>query len=196
METQHLDFTCNNQSLWNTTSLRKTSHGGGHRHILDHTAYMQVLLAYFSNDSSWVSVWHNVAWAEAYLPTKWNFDPSSRLATTDMGRKLGLCPFGEMELDPPSNTMWPGPSFILIHPIPTVWPQYTNVTDMTDRQTDDGPIAYGEPFYKRSPKNLLIFYTKQPLNYWVRSQKAIVRTSEIGMGISEVRRSFLQKVPE
>ena len=36
-----------------------------------------------------------------------------------------------------SNTMWPGPrptcmpSFILIHP--TVWPQYTNVTD---RQTD------------------------------------------------------------
>ena len=40
----------------------------------------------------------------------------------------------------PSNTMWPGPrptsptsvpSFILMHP--TVWPQYTNVTD---RQTD------------------------------------------------------------
>ena len=23
----------------------------------------------------------------------------------------------------------------------------------TDSQTDDGPIAYGEPFYKRSPKN-------------------------------------------
>jgi len=41
-----------------------------------------------------------------------------------------------------SNTMWPGPrptsipSGILIHP--TVWPQYTNVTD---RQTDNGPIA-------------------------------------------------------
>ena len=37
----------------------------------------------------------------------------------------------------PSNTMWPGPrptcmpSFILIHP--TVWPQYTNVTDRTYR---------------------------------------------------------------
>jgi len=49
------------------------------------------------------------------------------------------------------------PSFILIRP--TVWPQYTNVTDrqrgqtgQTDR-TDNGPIAYGEPFYKRSPKN-------------------------------------------
>jgi len=54
----------------------------------------------------------------------------------------------------PHNTMWPGPrstymqSFILIHP--TVWPQYTNVTD---RQTDNSPIAWGEPFYKRSPKN-------------------------------------------
>jgi len=45
----------------------------------------------------------------------------------------------------------------LIHP--TVWPQYTNVTDGTDRQ-DNGPIAFGEPFYERSPKitkiNLLI----------------------------------------
>jgi len=32
------------------------------------------------------------------------------------------------------------PSFILIRPI--VWPQYTNVTD----RTDNGLIAYGEPF--------------------------------------------------
>jgi len=44
------------------------------------------------------------------------------------------------------------PSFILI--CPTVWPQYTDVTDRTgqDRQ-DNGPIALGEPFYKRSLKN-------------------------------------------
>jgi len=42
------------------------------------------------------------------------------------------------------------PSFILIHP--TVWPQYTNVTDRTG-QTDNSPIGQGEPFYKRSPKN-------------------------------------------
>jgi len=35
-----------------------------------------------------------VAIAEAYLHTKWNIDPSSRLATTDMGRKFGvLCHF-------------------------------------------------------------------------------------------------------
>jgi len=33
---------------------------------------------------------NNVAWAEAYLLTKWHLDPSSRLATTDMGRKLGV----------------------------------------------------------------------------------------------------------
>jgi len=49
--------------------------------------------------------------------------------------------------------------FILIRP--TVWPQYTNVTDRHDRtqrdrqdmRTDNGLIAQGEPFYKRSPKN-------------------------------------------
>jgi len=35
-----------------------------------------------------------VAWAEAYLDTKWHLNPSSYLATTDMGQKLeGLCPF-------------------------------------------------------------------------------------------------------
>jgi len=62
----------------------------------------------------------------------------------------------------PSNTMWTGPrptcmsSFILIYP--TVWPQYTNVTEKTDRQdrqnrqTDNGLIAQGKPFYKQSPK--------------------------------------------
>ena len=40
----------------------------------------------------------------------------------------------------PSNAMWPGPrptavpSFILIHP--TIWPQYTNVTDRTAQWSD------------------------------------------------------------
>jgi len=37
-----------------------------------------------------------VAWAEAYLYTKWHLDPSSRLVTVDMGRKSGaLSLFGE-----------------------------------------------------------------------------------------------------
>ena len=70
---------------------------------------------------------NNVAWAETYLPTKWHLDPSSHLATTDMGRKLGggwPCPFlGGLA---PHPTMSPGPrstsiaSGILIHP--AVWP--------------------------------------------------------------------------
>jgi len=34
-------------------------------------------------------IYYNVAWAEAYLRTKWHLDSSSRLAATDMGRKLG-----------------------------------------------------------------------------------------------------------
>jgi len=42
-----------------------------------------------------------VAWAEIYLRTKWQLDPCSRLATIDMGRKVGvLCPFSEA-LNPP-----------------------------------------------------------------------------------------------
>jgi len=35
------------------------------------------------------SVVYNVAWAEAYLRIQWHLDPSSCLATTDMGQKLG-----------------------------------------------------------------------------------------------------------
>jgi len=52
---------------------------------------------------------HLTVWP--YLYTKWHLDPSSRFATTDMGQKL-------------------------IHP--TIWPQYTNVTDRTDRWTTVG----------------------------------------------------------
>jgi len=64
-----------------------------------------------------------------------------------MGRKLGregLCLFGggRAGAGSPSKTMWPGPrptcvpSFVLIHQ--TVWPQYTNATDRTERQRSDG----------------------------------------------------------
>jgi len=41
----------------------------------------------------------NVARAEAYVRTKWHLAPLSRLATTDMGRKLGAVPLG-VELGP------------------------------------------------------------------------------------------------
>jgi len=63
----------------------------------------------------------------------------------DMGRKVGTVPLLGGAASP-SNTMSPGPrlppyqqrptsvpSGILIHL--AVWPQYTNVTDGTDRQT-------------------------------------------------------------
>ena len=69
-----------------------------------------------------------VAWAEVHFRTKWHLDPSSRLATTDTGRKLGAPPpFGEEGAESPSNTMPLGlrptslPSGILIHP--ATWPQ-------------------------------------------------------------------------
>jgi len=54
--------------------------------------------------ASWVPIEHKVACAEAYLHTKWHLSPSSRLAklaTTDIGRKLGGCaPLGKGELSP------------------------------------------------------------------------------------------------
>ena len=54
---------------------------------------------------------NNVAWAEVYLRTKWHPDPSSSLATIDMGQKLAegavpfFCGWGWV----PSNTKSPGP---------------------------------------------------------------------------------------
>ena len=77
---------------------------------------------------------------------QWRLDPSSILATTDMGREVGGCcaPFGG-GAGSPSNTMSPGlrptcvPSGILIHP--SVWPQYTDVTDRQTGQTDNCLIA-------------------------------------------------------
>jgi len=60
----------------------------------------------------------------------WHLHPSSRLATTDIGRKLWSCaPFLGREAGFPSNTKSPGPkptsvpSGILIQP--AVWPQWT-----------------------------------------------------------------------
>jgi len=80
--------------------------------------------------------------AEVYLCTKWYPDPSSCLATVDMGLKVGnAVPLSMEGAGSPSNRMWPGPrptsipSGTLIHP--TVWAQYTNVAD----RQDNGPIA-------------------------------------------------------
>jgi len=63
---------------------------------------------------------HNMAWAEAYLRTKWHLDPSTPLVTLNMGRQVGerYAPF------------WgPGPTSTYIFIDPTVWPQQTIVTE-------------------------------------------------------------------
>jgi len=70
---------------------------------------------------------HNVAWAEAYLHTKWHPNPSNRLATIDVSKMGAVLPLGGA--GSPSKTIWPRPrttsvpSCILIHP--AVWPQRT-----------------------------------------------------------------------
>jgi len=80
----------------------------------------------FFGGGSWDSPSNTMSpWAEAYLRTKWHLDPSSRLATTDMGRKSGggrrCCAAVFGGAGSLFNTMWPGPrptcipSGILIH---------------------------------------------------------------------------------
>jgi len=85
---------------------------------------------------------NNVAWSEVYFPTKWHLDPSRQpFGYNRYGRQLGVCPFWGRGAGSPSNIMWPEPkptsipSGILIHA--TIWPQYTNVTDRTDRQRSE-----------------------------------------------------------
>jgi len=62
-----------------------------------------------------------------YLRTKWHLDPSSHLATIDMGQKLGAVPpfFGEYLSNTESSAprLTSVPSGILIHT--AVWPQRT-----------------------------------------------------------------------
>jgi len=67
-----------------------------------------------------------------------------------MGRKVGAAVPLFWGPGSSSNIAWPGPrltsipSGILIHP--TIWPQYTNVTDRQTGQTYNGPIGQGEAF--------------------------------------------------
>jgi len=79
----------------------------------------------------------------SYQVASWSIEPFGH---NRYGLKIwGAVPLWRRGPRSPSNTMWPGPrptsmpTFIRIRP--TVWPQYTNVTDRTDRQTDNGPIA-------------------------------------------------------
>jgi len=67
-----------------------------------------------------------------------------------MGQKSGGCaPLGGA--GSPFNTTWPGPkptympSFVLIRP--TIWPQYTNVTDRIDRHTGQRSDSRGQTLF-------------------------------------------------
>jgi len=82
------------------------------------------------------------------------------LTTTDMGQKLGAAVppfFGKAES--PSNMLSPGPrptytpsGILIIQPFGHNTSSQTDKEDRTDR-TDNIPIAYDEPFSKRSLKN-------------------------------------------
>ena len=84
-----------------------------------------------------------------YLHTKWHFNPSSHLVTTDMGRKLGAVPlWGGGPAGSASNTMWPCSAevyFLLnlhakFHLDPSnrrLATQYTNATDRTGQTAWD-----------------------------------------------------------
>jgi len=75
-----------------------------------------------------------------YLHTKWHLDPSSRVTTTDMDRKLGeLCPFwGELGPHLTLRGQWPGsrPTSIPsgINRLATIHNTLTSQTGQTDRQ--------------------------------------------------------------
>jgi len=67
-------------------------------------------------EESWVPIWHNVAWAEAYLHIKWHLDPCSCVATIEMSRKLGAQPpFWGAKFGSLSNTMLLGSRPTYLH---------------------------------------------------------------------------------
>jgi len=91
---------------------------------------------------SWVPIWHNVTWTEAYQRTKWHPDPSRGLATTDMGRKLGgVVPLWVSSI--PSNTIQEAYVHTKWHLDPSKHLTTMHQRCRQDRQTDNGLIAYG-----------------------------------------------------
>jgi len=68
-------------------------------------------------------------------------NPFSRLATTDMGRKLGAVPFFLRGIWVPiyhnvAEAYLP----VKFHLDSAVWTQYTNVTERQDRQTEETTV--------------------------------------------------------
>jgi len=100
---------------------------------------------------------NTIAWAKAYLHIKWHLNPSSRLATTDIGRKLvGCAPLREGELGTHLTQCGQGrglPACQVSSRSIQPFGHNTPALQTGQDRTDDGLIAYGEPFYERSPQN-------------------------------------------
>ena len=79
-----------------------------------------------------------------------------RLATTDVPKIGGGAPLSRVNWVPILHNVARAEAYLhaklsfIFHP--SVWPQYTNVTDRTGQ--DNGLIAYGEALYKWSPRKL------------------------------------------
>jgi len=110
---------------------------------------------------------NTVAWAEADLHAKWHLDPSNHLATTDMGGRLGALLLWGGGAEYPSSNVARAEAYLItmFHRDPSnrlaVWPQYTNVTDRTDRQTDRSAVG----------KNRTVCPTPSPIRQSESQQK-------------------------
>jgi len=99
-------------------------------------------------------------------PCQVALNQSNRLATTDMGWNLRCVPL-LVWAGSPFNTQWPGPrrtcmpSFILVRP--TVWPQYTNVTDRTDRETGQWSDFITRTVLQMVAQKWILIRTSHPL---------------------------------
>jgi len=114
---------------------------------------------------SCVPIKRNVAWIEAYLHTKWHRDPSTRLGTIDMGRKLGgSAPLGERDLGPhlthcdqgqglPARQVLSGSVQPFGHSTPALQTGQDRYTGQTDRQWSGsiGPTVLQTVTQKQSP---------------------------------------------
>jgi len=84
-------------------------------------------------------------------------------ATAKWAEKWGLLCLFPWGAGSPSNTMWPGRSPISVPggnlSRPTVWPQYTNVTDRQERQRSDIATEHrANRFTNGLPKIMLLRY--------------------------------------
>jgi len=117
----------------------------------------------------YVSVLHRFRDITTFIAYETAYD---RLATIDMDRKVGAAvPLSVGELAPHltqyglTEAYTSIPSDILIHP--TVWPQYTNVTDRTDSHAGQTTVRWdrANPFTNGCPKNKNINWLTQEIRW-------------------------------